>query len=87
MSCGVREYWVVNPLNRETIVYYFKEETSPISPPTAKRIVAILLFQRPVCRSGADFPVTAGIPDPVTYKVYSNLQDPLCSGEGLGSTS
>lgn len=43
---------------------------------------AILLFQRPVCRSRADFPVTAGIPDPVTYKVYSNLQDPQCSGEG-----
>lgn len=25
MSCGVEEYWIVNPLNREVMVYLFKD--------------------------------------------------------------
>lgn len=26
MSCGVREYWIVNPLNREVTVYLFEDQ-------------------------------------------------------------
>ncbi len=26
MSCGIREYWIVNPLNREVTVYLFEEQ-------------------------------------------------------------
>jgi prevent-host-death family protein len=26
MSCGVREYWIVNPINREVIVYLFEDK-------------------------------------------------------------
>lgn len=26
MACGVREYWIVNPLNAEVTVYEFKEQ-------------------------------------------------------------
>ena len=25
MSCGVSEYWIVNPFNKEVMVYYFKD--------------------------------------------------------------
>jgi prevent-host-death family protein len=27
MSCGVREYWIVNPINREVTVYLFEDKT------------------------------------------------------------
>ena len=26
MSCGVREYWIVNPINREVTVYHFEDK-------------------------------------------------------------
>lgn len=27
MSCGVREYWIVNPINREVTVYHFEDKS------------------------------------------------------------
>ena len=26
MSCGVREYWIVNPINREVTIYSFNDK-------------------------------------------------------------
>lgn len=26
MSCGIREYWIINPLNREATVYLFADQ-------------------------------------------------------------
>lgn len=30
LDYGVREYWIVNPLNRTILVYFFEEDLSPI---------------------------------------------------------
>ena len=46
MSCGIREYWIVNPLNREVTVYLFED----------KNIKNHSNYRRPECAQSFIFP-------------------------------
>jgi len=45
MSCGVTEYWIVNPFNEEVIVYLFQE----------KDIVNSATYRKPDCAESFHF--------------------------------